>query len=999
MKIKPFGRTYKRIVCWLLAFVMVSGSSFGALSLPAHAADDNGSAHEQVLTQLEMYEAAIAAFGERFHFSDYLARHASAARPDFDLTIDAADYIIAEGMYVEYLPGFYGADGISVWTGEQGLIEWEFNAPAAGLYNISVKYFNAIGRNSDIQRAIFINGEQPFFESNPVELRRTWVNRYITWWCSQEGAYRSGYVRQDSQGNDMRPTQVEYHTWSESTLRDSMGTYNEYLSFFFNEGRNTIGFLSLREPMVIRHVRVHQAPVTRPYAELASGRAGLNRPTTATVAPIRIEGQDAVRKSSPMLAPIANTGGPGVTPHNPRYILINSIGGGSWSSPGSWIEWEVEVPEAGLYSIAVNALQNFQRGAMSFRRITINGRVPFEEMEAFPFAFHGSWRVHTLGTADEPFLFWLEAGTNTIRMETVLGDYAAYLREVQEVSLNLSGIYREIVMRTGLSPDLFRDYQLGQNIHNLQPRLQENAMRLRVAHASLTTMAPGRGDRDAMLNSTASMLARMYNNIENIPRRIGDFNINIASLGTWSMIVRDQPLAIDAIYILPHDAPMPRNGYSWWRQVWHELLTLFWSFFIDFNAVGIAEVRDDMRRIEVWIGTGRDQANVIKSLIDETFTNETNIGVTLMLTDPGTLLPATIAGQGPDVALSVWNSLPMDFGLRGGVADISGMPGFEDVAARFHPAAMTPYEFEGRVFALPETLTFSMLFYRRDILYDIGLEPPDSWDEVRSAIAHLSQFHMEFGLPVTLPAVGGVVPIDIADVTFTMFLYQRGGALYNATNTASALDSDVSLNAFRDFTRFFTDYNLPVIYDFVNRFRRGDMPLAIADYGNFNALQVFAPEIRGLWGFRPVPGTIREDGSLDRTVPGGGMAVVMMESASDKDAAWEFMKWWTSADTQTMFGQRMEALMGPAARHPTANMEAFSRMPWPIAEYNNLRYQMEWTKGIPQIPGAYFTPRQIRNAFFSTVEVGDIGPREALTDFTRFINDEIRAKRREFGLD
>jgi hypothetical protein len=74
-------------------------------------------------------------------------------------------------------------------------------------------------------------------------------------------------------------------------------------------------------------------------------------------------------------------------------------------------------------------------------------------------------------------------------------------------------------------------------------------------------------------------------------------------------------------------------------------------------------------------------------------------------------------------------------------------------------------------------------------------------------------------------------------------------------------------------------------------------------------------------------------------------------------------------------------------------------MPWSVESYQNLREQMNYARGIPQIPGAYFTPRQIRNAFYSVTALENIGPREALTDFTRFINDEIRAKRREFNLD
>jgi ABC-type glycerol-3-phosphate transport system substrate-binding protein len=794
----------------------------------------------------------------------------------------------------------------------------------------------------------------------------------------------------------MRPVQVEQHRWETSVIRDAMGTYNEPFSFYFNEGRNTIAFVSLREPMMIRSLRIHQAPVVLPYAEVAAQRGSLPRPSVSQAAPIRIEGQDADRKSSPMLAPGADTGGPGVSPHSARYMRINHIGGGSWSQPGTWIEWEFEVPREGLYSIAINVRQSFHRGAKSFRRITVNGEVPFSEMEAVGFEFSNGWRVDTLGGKDEPYLFWLEEGTNVIRIEAVLGEYAEYLRQIQECVMNLNALYRQIIMITGRTPDRFRDYEIDRRLPHLREALIYERERLDMVSKGLTDMTVGRGDRDAMIRSVSRILTRMYSDIETIPRRITDFNINISSLGTWIMMIREQMLSIDAIYILPYDAETPDNGRSWWRQILHEILTLFFSFIIDFNTVGTAIEGEEARNIEVWIGTGRDQANVIKQMIDESFTSETNIGVKFMLVDVATLLPATVARQGPDVTLSVWNTLPMDYGLRGAVADISGMPDFDKVAERFHHAAMTPFQFEGRVFALPETMNFNMLFYRKDILHEIGLNPPDTWDDVRSAVAHLSQFHMEFGLPISS---FDLVMGDVTDMTFTMFLYQQGGQLYNEDNTRSALDSDISLNAFRDFTRFFTDYNLSHPYEFMNRFRMGEMPIAIADYTSYNALQVFAPEIRGLWGFRPVPGTIREDGSINRAVPTGGNAVVMMQNAEDKLAAWDFMKWWTDVDTQVQFGLQMESLMGAAARHPTANIQAFERMPWSVSSRQNLEEQMTHAMGVPQIPGAYFTPRQIRNAFYTVVALESVGPREALTDFTRFINDEIRTKRREFGLD
>jgi len=918
----------------------------------------------------------LAEFGTRHHFTDFMRDHAHAVRPQAEYIIEAASYTLFGGMETRHYQDFEGMPGTSVRTEEEGYIVWEIYVAQSGLYNMSVTYFPVPGRNSDIQRAIAINGELPFFEADPVHFRRIWANA-------------RPYIQRDNQGNDLRPPQAEAPEWIETIVRDAMGTYNEPLSFYLHAGLNTISFFSQREPMMIRQIRIHQADEVLPYYIVSQGFAGLPRPGTAQVETIRIEGQDAVRRSSPMLTPQSDMSGPGVYPYSARHIRINHIGGASWSEPGSWIEWEFEVPVDGLYNIAMNVRQNFNRGALSYRRITINGEVPFYEMNAVPFDFNNGWRVQTLG-GNDPFLFWLPAGTHTIRMEAVLGDYAPHVREIEDIITNLNELYRQIVMITGSSPDIFRDYEIGRRLPHLRGALAYEQARLERIFDELDQMTDGRGERDAVIRTLAHLIERLVDDIENIPRRLREFRENTGALGTWLMFVRSQELAVDAIYILPHDAPTPDNGRRWWRQLWHEIMTLIFSFIIDFNAIGsMLPPDEEAREVIVWIGTGRDQASIIKQMADELFTPESGINVTLRLIDIAMLLPATVAGIGPDVTLSIFNSLPMDYGMRGAVRDLSDFPGFDEVIQRFPEAAMVPYTFDGRVFALPETLTFPMLFYRRDILHDIGMEPPDTWDDVRAAIATLAMNHMEFGLPVG----------DFPHFSYGIFLYQMGGDFYNEDGSLSALDSDIALAAFRDFTRFYTDYNLPRVFDFANRFRFGDMPIAIADYTMYNMLQIFAPEIRGRWGFRPVPGTIMEDGSINRTVPSGGTAVVMMEQARDPDAAWEFMKWWTSAEIQTQFGREMETLMGAAARHPTANLEAFGMMPWPIQDYRQISAQFEWIRGIPEVPGGYFTPRQVRNAFFTSVEVRDIGPREALVDHVRQINNELRAKRSEFGIE
>jgi ABC-type glycerol-3-phosphate transport system substrate-binding protein len=147
----------------------------------------------------------------------------------------------------------------------------------------------------------------------------------------------------------------------------------------------------------------------------------------------------------------------------------------------------------------------------------------------------------------------------------------------------------------------------------------------------------------------------------------------------------------------------------------------------------------------------------------------------------------------------------------------------------------------------------------------------------------------------------------------------------------------------------------------------------------------------------PIPGIRREDGTIDRSTTSGGYGVMMLSSAKDKKAAWEFMKWWVSSDTQTRFGRELESVMGPAARHPTANVVAASKLPWPVKDYKALEEQRKWVKGNPEVPGGYFTPRHLNNAFRKVVFDG-ADPRETLLDYVRIINEEIDNKRKEFGL-
>ncbi len=959
--------------------------AFGLLLTGPLVNDSSAQAEAETVTDGVLAgDKLFAMLLNRSVYYEYALEHASAARPDREIIVEAAAYDRAVGEGIERVADFEGQVGASLITGEQSEVEWTVTIPESGLYNMSVLYYPIAGKSSSIERSLLINGEVPFEEAAFIQFDRIWGNKL-------------DHIRRDNQGNDLRPQQIEIPQWREAVFKDTEGYYEEPFSFYFTAGQHSITLVSQREPMALKHIRLYQEEPILSYKEALKQYRdeGLKEMKDQL---IEIQGEDAVRKSSPTLYAVAERTSPAVYPYSAKEIRVNTIGGYNWRVPGQWIEWDFEVPETGLYNISFKTQQNWARGIYSTRRLTIDGKVPFQEVKQAAFVFKNSYRIDTLGGEDGAYLFKLEKGSHTLRLEATLGVFADIIREVEDSLLNLNSMYRKIVMITGTAPDPIRDYRVEKQIPNILSVFEAESARLKQIADQVTKLSGTSGEQEALLKTMAVQLDEMIERPETIPRRLTNYKINTGGMGTWLQRAREIPLEIDSIYISSPGAKLPKKGMNFFAELWHEIASFMYSFVINYNEIGDMSDGTEEKSITVWIGSGRDQANTIKSMIDESFTPDTGIRVNLKLVQMNALLPATLADQGPDVAMQIGNDLPVNFGLRNAAADLTQFSDFHTVTDRFRESAMVPYTFEGQVYALPETQTFNMLFYRKDVLRDLGLDIPQTWDEVAKMLAVLNKNRMAFGMPLVNPAPaypGENIPINSMYATILM---QNGGQFYRDDNKESDLDSRTGMESFKSWTEYYTDYKLEREFDFPNRFRTGEMPVGIADYTTYNTLQVFAPEIRGMWGFVPVPGTLQEDGVLDRSVPSGGTGTIILEKAEDKDSSWAFLKWWTSEDTQVTFGREMEGLLGAAARYPTANIAALDKLPWPVADYQNLKAQFEHVRGIPEVPGGYFTGRHLQNAFYKVVVNAQTEPREAIMDYVQYIHDEIRSKRKEFEL-
>ncbi|MBQ9401907.1 MAG: extracellular solute-binding protein [Clostridia bacterium] len=926
----------------------------------------------------EKYEGAdlstdVTGIGRSNTYGAYLAEH-------------EGDPAVTKEVAVE-LSAFEGEGGSpcddGVMTSDKSELTWKVDVPQAGLYNIRLDYLTVESRGIDVERELAINGEVPFAGASTLSFSRLWTD--------------SGDIRKDNQGNDIRPTQTERFEKQSAWCMDSLGYQTEPYAFYFNEGENTLTLKAVNEPVILCGITLTPPAKDITYAEYSAAQPEILMSEEAKNYSLKVQGESAKLRSAPSLYARYDRSSSLTDPYSVTNTILNYIGGDPWTHPGEWIQWDFEVPEDGYYHISVKGRQMYQRGALSARTVYIDGEVPFEELSTVTFGYNTGWEMRTLGDKDgTPFRFYLTKGSHTIRMEVTLGEMGPILKEVEDSIYRLNQIYRKLLVLTGANPDRFRDYKLNQVYPEAIQAMDLESKRLYRIVDEIVATTGEKSDRAAAAQTLANQLEQFVESNERITESFVNFKDNITSLGAAMQNMSESKLDIDLFMITGENVKVPAVHENFFQRTAHEIRSCVASFFVDYNSLGDKfENTDDV--LEIWITTGRDQSTVLKTMVDDTFTAKTGIKVNVKLVQADAILPAVVAGNGPDIVLSVSGWLAVNYAMRNAAEDLTQFEDFDEVIKPFQSSILVPLTYnDGKhkgIYGLPETQNFPVLFYRSDVMEEMGLPIPQTWDEMIAELPTIQGNSLEVG--INFPDI--TLNPDIS--VFESMIYQNGGEIYDEDAKRTLIDSEAGVAAFKQYTSLYNDYGLPVVFDFVSRFRSGLMPLGVSTYATYNTLMVSAPEIRGLWDFTLFPGTKKDDGTIDRTVHTDGLCCVMTtcDNEQTRQNAWEFMKWWVSTDAQVRFGREMESILGASARYQTANQEAIRQLAWSDKQLSVLLEQMTHTKGFPEIAGGYSTTRHITNAIRKVINTKE-DPRETLMNYARTINEEIRIKRREFGL-
>ena len=1007
-----------------------------------------------------------------------------------------------------------------LYTPGEGRVSFKVTVPETAMYTVKIKYKPIVdgwdeerldddGHGSNIERILLVDDLVPFKEARTLNFTRMWQDEYIPNFLSKEekakytdengnfipekleelrktkpeefesedGRYR---FKHDFNKNEMRPTKVEAPEWYEVYLSDSETFFDSPFKFMLEEGEHILTFDAACEPMAIEWIELGFAEKIATYKQYLNLHKDAKTPSADAKNTVMIHAEEPYRTSERVIYAM-NDRTSGITyPQDPAASILNTIGGNGgdkWKNPGQWISYEVEVAEDGWYEIITRFKQTVNQGLFSSRSIMIDGEYPFAEAKELQFKYDSNWQVQKLCNADgEPYKFYLTAGEkHIIEFKAVLGDMAEVLAEIEAIQNNLNDYYRQILMITGSEPDEYTDYEFSKLIPSVLTGMKAERINLEEVSKKLEEKIGTKGENTVILDRIALLLKDMSEDENKIASNLGNLKSYIGSLGTWLLSTKAQPLQLDYILIQPAGGELPKANANFFESVAHEFKSFVMSFFTDYNSIGSEQKIDDSNpnAVEVWITTGRDQATIMRQLVDSSFNKD--ISINLKLIAAGTLLPATLAGVGPDVSM---DADPNGYGIRNAVIPLNYFEEetvkevrdraqlrdgskilsfsqvksthFRDNEELFVPlTVLDPDKIEyvegteefkvidgvernGVVtYGLPYTIDFPMLFYRKDIFVELGLDVPETWDDVEGIIRALSENQMEMGFSQAMTQIymyqSGIEWFESSDNYKEYYPNPEAEDLtpgnhnreyLRTVGIATNLDSNGALDAFQRMTEWFTLYGEPVSYDFANRFRTGEMPIAIAAYSTYNQLKVFAPEIAGLWEFVQLPGVertgVNDKGEtvtyIDHSTPGTPQAVMMMKDAADdidpetqdvtdsKKAqnAWAFLQWWVSKSSQEKFGQEQVALMGTAAKFNTANVDALLGQSWTAQEKTNLEQQFASLKGTPMSPGNYIVARFTNFAFYNVVDDGEVAS-EAMRGYVDDIDHELSRKRAEYN--
>lgn len=865
----------------------------------------------------------------------------------------------------------YVNDVLAVKAGDT--VTLTIDVPVSGRYVMSFDYLSYDESILPVEMGMKIDGGYPFYEARSMKFETTWV---------------SDGVDVDRYGNEIVSLPDKLIRWEHKEVMDASYRYSDPLPVELTAGVHKLELNIQEGTLLLGNISLEAPGDVAEYA--GSTKAEGN-------ALITIEAEDFYQRNDSSIHAIGEYGS-SLSPLSATTTVLNIIDEDSFNEAGQTVSYQFHLDNAGYYYIGMNYRQSEKNDFPVFVDWKIDGEIPNSAFKSYQVEAANKFRTVTLtADNDDKLSVYLEPGDHTISL-TISADNLRYaLEAVDEIMSGISDLSLEVTKVAGTNKDKYRDLKLTRYIPDVQDRLlgwvDELYSLAEQAQPYVNAKSPDKVAAFSYLLIAANQLKSLAEKPNELVYRVDELSTSVNSINTqianFVDLINDNDLSIDRIYIYQDGARLPKG-----QNVFQSIGTSLKRFGYSFMGQSYSASNTDESHIQVWVNRPRTYVEIMQKMIDEKFTPETGIEVDLsIMTDAQKLILSNASGDTPDIATGINYSIPFDLAIRGSLVDLSKFDNYKEVFGRYSEGLLVPSVVGEGLYSLPETMNFYVMFYRTDILSKLGLSVPNTMDEL---IAMLPDLQMR-GLNVYYPTAAMLVMRNFHGTT--PIIYQMDGALYGDTALDILVDSEATVEGFTELTELFTLYDLPVdVPNFYQHFRNGDLPIGIADFNSYNLILNAAPEIANSWSIALVPGIEDEEtGEVKRYMSGGAESTVMFSSDDEREQkAWQFMEWWSRADIQAEFGQRLQILYGDEYIWPTANLEAFERLPYPTSDKDIILTQAQYILETPRLLGSYMMERELSNAFNDVVVNGDT-VRSRIDEVAKTVLRETERKLEEFG--
>lgn len=859
---------------------------------------------------------------------------------------------------------------------EESTAVFSVMVPKDALYNVGMCY-KALGEeNDEIKFSLKVDGVIPFDEAEKFAFPRLWIDEETK--------------RVDGLGNEFNAKQVLYREYCTDVAKDITKWTAEPYYVYLTAGIHEIEISPKSGGFEIKEF-IFGVDTEAPKYDKPSDKESFYDGESVIV-----EAENALYKNSYWLVSRTDNSSVNVSPNSVHKSLLNYIGGGTWKTTGETITWETPELSAGYYQLGFSYRQSAVIGGKAYRELKIDGSVPFREAESIGFSYDDNWQQSFFADSKgKPYLIYLSEGKHTFSLGVVPGDGEDVCNLIKQAVAQLGSLYVDITMITGETVDTYRDYDLFSQIPDMEKQLSDISEKLDEASLQLKKInGQDGGSHVSIVNNMNRVITAMLDNRYTAHRYKSEYYDTYTALAAVLQEILNVPLDIDKFSFTAVGAKKPFERTGVLKQLTHSTQRFLLSFIQDYNNISASSNEDES--LTIWINWGRDQAQVLNSLVQSDFTEETDIAVNIKLV-AASVIQAMISGKGPDCILQQSRSEPVNLAMRGALYNLSKFDDVDSVLARFQDGAETPYYYKGNLYALPDTQGFYLLFYRKDILDEMGIDVPETWDDFRVVTKLLARNNLSVYMPNNVATNAAQVNAGIGSLNlFPTFLMQKGLDIYKEDGSGTNLSDAEVMVTFGEWTDYYRKLGIPKTMDFYNRFRTGTCPMGVSTYSMYTTLKAAAAEIDGLWDVALVPGTERPDGTVSHTTSGSGSACAILKSTKNPEAAWEFLKWWTDADTQLSFSNEVESILGPTGRIAVSNVEAFEKMSWDEEMVDTMLTSWEQVEEIAEYPGSYYVSRSVYQGFWDVIN-NNSNPKDVLLKYGKQADEEMERKWKQYS--